>query len=210
MNEEHTIINIGRQFGSGGKLVALKISETLGIPVYDNELISKAADESGFSKELFERSDEKRSIFNISSFFGSGRFGSAQNYVGDNELFKIQSEVIRNIASKGPAIFVGRCSNYILRDERCLDVFITAPIEDRIKRVSERLEISVEDARTRIGRQDRTRETYYNFFTFGNWGASTDYDLCIDSSILGIEGTADYIIDFGRKAGLIKEYVGGE
>ena len=210
MNEEHTIINIGRQFGSGGKLVALKISETLGIPIYDNELISKAADESGFSKELFERSDEKRSIFNISSFFGSGRFGSAQNYVGDNELFKIQSEVIRNIASKGPAIFVGRCSNYILRDARCLDVFITAPIEDRIKRVSERLEISAEDARTRIGRQDRTRETYSNFFTFGNWGAATDYDLCIDSSILGIDGTADYIIDFGRKAGLIKEYVGGE
>lgn len=78
MNGQNTIINIGRQFGSGGKLIALKISETLGVPVYDNELISKAADESGFSKELFERSDEKRSIFNISSFFGTGRFGGTQ------------------------------------------------------------------------------------------------------------------------------------
>ena len=202
MNGQNTIINIGRQFGSGGKLIALRISEILGIPVYDNELISKAADESGFSKELFERSDEKRSIFNISSFFGTGRFGGAQNYVGDNELFKIQSEVIKNIA-KGPAIFVGRCSNYILRDLRCLDVFITAPLEDRVKRVAERLEISEDEARTRIGRQDRTRETYYNFFTFGNWGTAADYDLCIDSSILGIDGTADFIIDFGRKAGLI-------
>ena len=203
MNEQNTIINIGRQFGSGGKLIALKISETLGVPVYDNELISKAADESGFSKELFERSDEKRSIFNISSFFGTGRFGGAQNYVGDNELFKIQSEVIRNIAAKGPAIFVRRCSNYILRDSKCLDVFVCAPLEDRVKRVSERLGISLEEARTRIGRQDRTRETYYNFFTFGNWGAASDYDLCIDSSILGIDGTADFIIDLGRKAGLI-------
>lgn len=166
-------------------------------------MISKAADESGFSKELFERSDEKRSIFNISSFFGTGRFGGTQNYVGDNELFKIQSEVIRNIAAKGPAIFVGRCSNYILRDSNCLDVFVCAPLEDRVKRVSERLGISPEEARTRIGRQDRTRETYYNFFTFGNWGAASDYDLCIDSSILGIDGTADFIIDFGRKAGLI-------
>lgn len=203
MNEQNTIINIGRQFGSGGKLVALKISEILGIPVYDNELISRAADESGFSKKLFERSDEKRSIFNISSFFDTGRFGGARNYVGDNELFKIQSEVIRNLAAKGSAIFVGRCSNYILRDLKCLDVFVTAPSEDRVKRVSERLNISPEEARSRISRQDRTRETYYNFFTFGNWGAASDYDLCIDSSILGIDGTAGFIIDFGKKAELI-------
>lgn len=203
MNGQNTIINIGRQFGSGGKLVALKISGILGIPVYDNELISRAADESGFSKELFERSDEKRSIFNISSFFDTGRFGDARNYVGDNELFKIQSEVIRNLAAKGSAIFVGRCSNYILRDLKCLDVFVTAPSEDRVKRVSERLNISPEEARSRISRQDRTRETYYNFFTFGNWGAASDYDLCIDSSILGIDGTAGFIIDFGKKAELI-------
>ena len=201
--QKNTIINIGRQFGSGGKLIALRISEVLGIPVYDNELISKAADESGFSKELFERSDEKRSIFSMSSFFGGGRFGSAQNYVGDNELFKIQSEVIKNIAEKGPAIFVGRCSNYILRDSKCLDVFISAPLEDRVKRVAERLGVSAEEARDRIGKQDRTRETYYNFFTFGNWGDAADYDLCVDSSLLGIEGTSDFIIDFGRKAGLI-------
>lgn len=202
--QNNTIINIGRQFGSGGKLIALRISDVLGIPVYDNELISKAADESGFSKELFERSDEKRSIFSMSSYFGSGRFGSARNYVGDNELFKIQSEVIKNIAEKGPAIFVGRCSNYILRDSKCLDVFISAPMEDRVKRVAERLGISAEEARDRIGKQDRTRETYYNFFTFGNWGDAADYDLCVDSSLLGIEGTSDFIIDFGRKAGLIK------
>ena len=161
MSKGHTIINIGRQFGSGGKLIAKRMSDCLGIPAYDNELISKAADESGFSKELFERSDEKRSLFSITSFFGSGRFGSAQNYVGDNEIFKIQSEVIRDIATKGPAIFVGRCSNYILRDMECLDVFVTAPLEDRAKRVSERLGISLDEARSRIGRQDRTRQTYY-------------------------------------------------
>ena len=90
MDANNIIINIGRQFGSGGKEIAMKVGEKLGINVYDNELISKAAEESGFSKELFERSDERRSMFNISSFFGAGRFGSAQNYVGDNELFKIK------------------------------------------------------------------------------------------------------------------------
>ncbi len=204
MGEGNIIINIGRQFGSGGKEVAVRIGSRLGIPVYDNELISKAAEESGFSKELFERSDEKRSMFNMFSFFGSDRFGSSQNYVGDNELFKIQSEVIRGIAEKGSAIFVGRCSNYILRDMECLDVFICAPMEERIRRVSERTGLDGESASSRIVRQDHTRQTYYNFFTFGNWGAASDYDLCVDSSILGIEGTAEFIIDFGRKAGLIR------
>lgn len=199
----HTIINIGRQFGSGGKEVASRIGAALGIQVYDNELISKAAEESGFSKELFERSDEKRSVFNLFSFFGTDRFGSAQNYVGDNELFKIQSEVIRGIAEKGPAIFVGRCSNYILRDRKCLDVFVSAPVEARVKRVMERTGLDEDEALSRIERQDRVRQTYYNFFTFGNWGSASDYDLCLDSSILGIEGTAEYIIGFGRKAGLI-------
>ena len=203
MDGNNIIINIGRQFGSGGKQVALTIGSKLGIKVYDNELISKAAEESGFSKELFERSDEKRSMFNIGSFFSNERFVGTRNYVGDNELFKIQSDVIREIAEKGSAIFVGRCSNYILRDMRGLDVFISSPIEERIKRVCERTGLDEEDARTHIERQDRTRETYYNFFTFGNWGAASDYDLCIDSSILGIDGTADCIIDFGRKAGLI-------
>ena len=203
MSDRHTIINIGRQFGSGGKEVATKIGEVLGIEVYDNELISKAAEESGFSKELFERSDEKRSVFNLFSFFGSDRFGSTQNYMGDNELFKIQSDVIRGIAQKGPAIFVGRCSNYILRDKKCLDVFVSAPMEARISRVMKRTGLGEEEAKERIERQDRTRQTYYNFFTFGDWGAASDYNLCVDSSILGIQGTAEFIIDFGKKAGLI-------
>ena len=203
MERKHIIINIGRQFGSGGKEVAEKIGSSLGIRVYDNELISKAAEESGFSRELLERSDEKRSVFSLFSFFGADRFGSTRNYMGDNELFKIQSDVIRGIAEKGPAVFVGRCSNYIVRDKACLDAFVSAPLEARVKRVMERLDVDEDEAKTRIERQDRTRQTYYNFFTFGNWGAASDYDLCVDSSILGIEGTAELIIDFGRKAGLI-------
>ncbi len=203
MSRNHTIINIGRQFGSGGKEVASKIGASLGIEVFDNELISKAAEESGFSKDLFERSDERRSVFNLFSFFGMERFGSSQNYMGDNELFKIQSDVIKGIADKGPAIFVGRCSNYILRDRECLDVFVSAPLEARVKRVMERTGLGEDEAMSRIERQDRVRQTYYNFFTFGNWGTATDYDLCVDSSILGIEGTAEYIVEFGKKAGLI-------
>lgn len=200
--EKKTIINIGRQFGSGGKTIANVIGEKLGIPVYDNELISKAAEQSGFSKDLFIKSDEKRSLFSLSNFFASDRFGLADSYVGDNDLFKIQSQVIMDIAEAGSAIFIGRCSDYILRHMDCLNVFISAPIESRIKRVSERMSVSPKEAKEMIERSDRTRETYYNFFTMGNWGVASNYDVCFDSSLLGTDETAGMIIEIAKKKGL--------
>ena len=200
----HTIINIGRQFGSGGRQVAMELGRRLGMNAYDNELISKAAEESGFSKELFLRSDEKRSIFSMSSFFTSGTFGMQHSFINDDDLFKIQSDVIKETAEKESAIFIGRCSDYILRDmDCCLDVFVSCPIEIRAKRVAERERLSFEEAKALCEKKDRTRATYYNYFTFGNWGVASNYDLCIDSSILGIEGTADVIIDFAKRKGLL-------
>lgn len=198
------IINIGRQFGSGGKQVALELGKRLGINVYDSELISKAAEASGFSKDFFTEKDEKRNLFSFSTFF-STQFGQPQNYVNENELFRIQSNVIREIAEKESAVIVGRCSDYILRDKDfSIDIFITAPIEARKARVAQRLGLTLEKAEETIVRTDRKRETYYNYFTFGNWGVASNYDMCIDSSILGIEGTADYIIDFARRSGLLR------
>lgn len=206
MKDNELIINVGRQFGSGGRLVALALGRKLGIPVYDQELIAKAAEQSGFSKELFANSDEKRNLLALSSFIVDvGRFGSADNYMSDNQLFVIQSNVIRSLADKGPAIFIGRCSDYILRDRKCLDVFVTATDEVRIKRVAERMSITPEQADSLMRKKDRTRETYYNYYTFGNWGVASNYDLCVDSSVLGIEGTADMIIDFCRRAGLLSK-----
>ena len=202
----NTIINVGRQFGSGGGYVAQAVGRKLGIPVYDNELISKAAEESGYSKSVFEGGEKRRSLFSMSSFFASGRipFGESSGYVNDDMLFRIQSEVIRNIAQKGDAIIVGRCADYILRDLPCLDVFVCAPMEYRISRLVELEGLTTEEAEELMRRKDRTREAYYNFYTFGTWGVASNYDLCIDSSILGIEGTADCIIDFGRRAGRIQ------
>lgn len=200
----HTIINIGRSFGSGGGRVAEAVGARLGIPVYDNALISQVAEENGYSKGLFEQGEEKRSLFSLSSFFSSGRLSYTDSgYVNDNVLFKIQSEVIRNIAEKGDAIIIGRCSDYILRDLPCLDVFVCAPMEYRIKRLMENEGLDADEAEALMRRKDRTRETYYNYYTFGAWGVASNYDLCVDSSILGIEGTADFIIDFGRRAGRI-------
>lgn len=171
---------------------------------YDNELITKAAEQSGFSKELFVRSDEKRSVFSMSSFFTSGNFNIQHSYINDDDLFKIQSDVIKDTASKESAIFIGRCSDYILRDlDCCIDVFISCPLEIRAKRVAEREGITPEEAEALCIKKDRTRATYYNYFTFGEWGVASNYDLCLDSSVLGIDGTADIIMEFAKKKGLL-------
>lgn len=200
----HTIITIGRSFGSAGGHIGHAIGKKLGIPFYDNALISKVAEEEGYSKSLFAHAEEK-SLFSFSSFFASSRLGYMDGgYVNDNVLFKIQSEVIRSIASKGDAIFIGRCADYILRDMDCLNVFVTAPEDYRIQRLIETEGISADEAEKLMRRKDRTRETYYNYYTFGAWGHASNYHLCLDSSVLGVEGTAELIVDFGRRCGKIK------
>lgn len=188
------IINIGRQFGSGGKNTAEILGQKLGVAVYDTELITEAAKKSGFSKDFLTTSDEDTNFFKL---------GFNNSFISNNSFFQIQSDAIRNIAEQGSAIFVGRASDYILRDMDCLDVFITSPLEVRAKRISERKSISIEAAEALIAKKDRRREAFYNYVTFGNWGMASNYDLCIDSSILGIEGTADFIIDFAKKKGMI-------
>ena len=199
--DKKIIINIGRQFGGGGLGVAHALGRKLGIPVYDKELILKAAQDSGFSTVIFEESDEKKRFFSLSSIFVNG-FGDTENYMSDRGLFKMQSQTIRKIAEQGSAIIVGRCADYILRDMECtLNVFLTSPLEVRAARISERSGISLEEAGRLAEDKDRKREEYYNYYTFGNWGVASTYDLCLDSSKLGIEGSAEFIIDFARKAG---------
>ncbi|MBQ8483162.1 MAG: cytidylate kinase-like family protein [Bacteroidales bacterium] len=202
--EKKIIITIGRQFGAGGKLVADALGRKLGIPVYDSELITKASQDSGFSAELFVRKDEKRSFFTFTSIFANGFSTDQDNYMSENSLFKLQSATISKLAETGSAIIVGRCSDYILRDRTdTLDVFLTAPAEERARRVSDRAGIPYDDALEMLEKRDKGREEYYNYYTFGDWGKASNYDICVDSSILGIEGTAEFIIDFARKAGLL-------
>jgi cytidylate kinase len=191
--EKKLIITIGRQFGSGGKAVADELGRRLGIPVYDSELITEAARKSGIAEEFFKQRDEKRR----SLFIG------LKSGMDDEILFGIQSEAIRDLADKGSAIFVGRASDYVLRDRDCVDVFISAPLEARVKRIMERQGLSESEAEDLIGRKDRGRAEYYDFFTFSKWGSAANYDLCIDSSILGIEGTAEMIIKFAQMRGLL-------
>jgi len=192
--DNRIIINIGRQFGSGGRRIGNALGERLGIPVFDRQLITEAAQKSGYSPEVFRKKEERKRLF---SFLSS-------NGVDDSEIFRIQSEIIRDIASRGSAIFLGRASDYVLRDMPCLNVFLTAPEDVRASHVAQLRGISVEEAAETCAKEDRERETYYNFFTFRNWGVASNYDLCFDTSKLGIEGSADFIIDFGKRIGYLK------
>lgn len=188
------IINIGRQYGSGGRRVAEALGAKLGIPVYNNEIITAAAEKNGISPKLFEKKEEKKTFFNLFS----------DNCINDDEIFRMQSDVIRDIAQKGSAIFVGRASDYVLRDMDCLDVFLSCPLEMRKNFIARRRSVTPEEAILICQKVDKEREAYYNFFTFGNWGMASNYDLCLDTSILEIEGTADFIIEFGKRRGYIK------
>ena len=196
-SSEHYVINIGRQYGSGGREIAFKLGERLGIKAYDTEIITETAKRSGFSPEIFKKSDEKVKKFSLFSAFSHGIQYESTNFMDGNELFLIQSETIRAIARSESAIFVGRCADYILRDHpRIANVFISAPDEERVARVMKRRNISEAEAKSRIEQTDKKRAEYYNYYTFGEWGVAHTYHLCIDSSVLGIDGTVDFILDF--------------
>lgn len=196
-SKDHYVINIGRQYGSGGREVAFKLGERLGIKAYDTEIITETAKRTGFSPEFFKKTDEKVRKFSLFSAFSHGIQYESTNFMDGNELFLIQSNTIRAIAKSESAIFVGRCADYILRDHpRIANVFICAPDEARIERVMKRRDVSADEARARIEQVDKKRAEYYNYYTFGEWGVAHTYHLCVDSSVLGIDGTIDFILEF--------------
>lgn len=206
-------ITIGREKGSGGLEIAQKLAEEFGIPQYDKQLLDEAAKESGLCKEIFADIDEKRGSKFISGFF-SGIMGSlyseygASSGINREELFRIQSETIMKIANEGSAIFVGRCADYILRERNnCLNVFITATPEDRIERLLEHNKIknaekySKEEMEELLEKSDSKRENYYNYFTYKQWGAAASYDICLNSSLLGIDGCVKIISEIIKGKG---------
>lgn len=205
MNEKF-VINIGRQLGSGGKAVGERLAERFGIPVYDKRLIKMAAEHSGFGQEFFEKADEKPAKGFFATLLGylrspfAGDDAIYNNPLSHDALFKMQSDVIRQLAERESCIFVGRCADYILREHpRAVNVFITAPDADRIARIRERRSCTEEEARTLMARGDARRADYYNYFSARTWGAASTYHLAADSSVLGIEGTAELIIGFAAR-----------
>ena len=206
---EHLIITIGRQLGSGGRHIGKQLAEQLNLSFYDKELINLASQESGLSKELFEQADEKKQNNLFGTWFGlrsSLMVGDYQinSSLCNESLFQIQSDVIRRLAEQQSCVFVGRCADYILRDNpRCFNIFISADPDDRIRRVSEMMQVSQEGAKEisekskeLIRQTDKKRAEYYNYYTNKEWGAAKSYHLCINSSLLGEAETVVYIIKY--------------
>ena len=200
------VVNIGRQLGSGGREIGEKLAVRLGIDFYDKELINLASEESGLCREFFEKADEKASQGIIGGLFGmrfpfiSDGAMPATNCLSNDALFKVQSDVIRKLASEKSCLFVGRCAVYILRDNpRCVNVFLSSSREDRIARLCHLHSISEDAAEEKMNKADKRRAEYYNYYSYKTWGAAATYHLCIDSSVLGIDETVSYIEEFVRK-----------
>ena len=200
------VVNIGRQLGSGGREIGEKLAVRLGIDFYDKELINLASEESGLCREFFEKADEKASQGIIGGLFGmrfpfiSDGAMPATNCLSNDALFKVQSDVIRKLASEKSCLFVGRCADYILRDNpRWVNVFISSSREDRIARLCHLHSISEDAAEEKMNKADKRRAEYYNYYSYKTWGAAATYHLCIDSSVLGIDETVSYIEEFVRK-----------
>ena len=204
--ETNYVISIGRQLGSGGREIGEKLANRLNIQFLDKRLIEMASEQSGLCTEFFEKADEKTSQGIIGGLFGM-RFPfvtdgaiSSMNCLSNDALFKIQSDVIRQVANASSCLFVGRCSDYILRDHpRILNIFITACHKDRIKSLQDRHAINEEQAEAMIEKIDKKRADYYNYYTYKSWGTASSYHLCINSSVLGIDQTVDMLEQFVRK-----------
>jgi cytidylate kinase len=201
---EKYVITIGRQLGSGGREIGQKLAAQLGISFYDKELIRIASQQSGLKEEFFERVDEKKhfsifpGLFGIRTSFTDDLF--SDYYLSNETLFTIQSDIIRKLAEEGSCIFVGRCADYVMKEQpNCLNIFISADIEDRIRRISERHKVPDSKAREIIEKTDKSRSGYYNYFSGKAWGAAFSYHLCINSSLLGIDETLTIIRGFAEK-----------
>ncbi len=200
----NTIITVGRQFGSGGREIGKMVADKYGIKYYDKELLSRAAKESGFCEEMIQNHDERpTNSFLYNLVMDTYSFGyNASSFVDmpiSHKVFLAQFDTIKKIAEEGPCVIVGRCADYALSDfDNVLNLFIHADEDFKIKRIKERFAdvATDEQARDMMNKKDKQRQSYYNYYSSKKWGRADSYDLSINSSILGIEGTVKFITQY--------------
>ena len=197
------IYTIGREFGSGGKEVGQKLAARLGIKLYDKELLQQAAKDSGFCEEIFENHDEKPTnsflyslvmdTYSVSGYSAAPFLDMPLNH----KVFLAQFETIKKIAENESCVIVGRCADYALSDNPdCINVFIHADMDIRIKNVSKKLNITENKARDIINKTDKQRASYYNYYTSKRWGDSKSYNLSLDSGKLGTDNCVELILKY--------------
>ena len=181
----------------------MMLAEDFNARYYDKEILNLAAQESGFSKEFFEQNDERHGFLHSLSLARLTHLTDNSFYQSNfsqESLFKFQSDAIRKAASEGSCVFVGRCADYVLRDfQNVVNVFVTAPMSFRIENIVSKDGMSPEEARKLIEQGEHRRAEYYNYYTGKKWGVAQSYDLCIDSSLLGIQQTEKFIAEFIRR-----------
>ena len=193
----NTVITIGRQFGSGGKEIGIRVAKELGIPFYDKELLQEAARRSGLCEKVLESFDEKPKSLLFSIAMDSYMFAMPGAGAGDSleqQVYLATFNTIRRIAEEGPCVIIGRCADYALSgNPNHLSLFIHAPMEARIARVAKRHDLTEEKARQLILKTDKRRASYYEYYTSKKWGSVDSYNYCLDSSYLGLGRTVELI-----------------
>lgn len=197
------IYTIGREFGSGGKAVGEKLAERLGIKLYDKELLQQAAKDSGFCEEIFENHDEKPTnsflyslvmdTYSVSGYSAAPFLDMPLNH----KVFLAQFETIKKIAETESCVIVGRCADYALADNPdCINIFIHADMDIRVRNICMSLNITENKARDIINKTDKQRASYYNYYTSKKWGDSKSYNLSLDAGKLGIDNCVEMILKY--------------
>ena len=186
---KRVIITIGREYGSGGRLVAKQLAQRLDVPFYDKELIQKVAKKTGLSEHYIQSTEQRRPtnslIFDL--------YTAVQTPSVPEQVFIAQAKVIKEAAEQGSCVIVGRCADYVLRDyPDCLRVFVSAPMDQRVRRAHDEYGVDQPNIESYVIRQDKIRASYYNYYATGRWGDRSSYDLCVNTRI-GIENAVSII-----------------
>ncbi len=197
------IYTIGREFGSLGKQIGRELADKLGIKFYDRELLQEAAKESGLCEEIFESHDEKPTNSFLYSLvmdtYSGGSYSSVpfMDMPLNHKVFLAQFDTIKKIAENESCVIVGRCADYALADNpNCLNIFVRSNMDDRIKRISERLDVTESKAKDIIKKKDKERSSYYNYYTSKKWGDARSYDLCLNTSQISVEDSIELILQY--------------
>ena len=200
------VVTLGRQFGCGAREIGQMVAEILGIEYYDKRLLLEAAKSSGVAPAVFEASDERTpkffsSLWSFNLGYYSGALFAGDQPVKEDNVYQAQSQVMIELARKGPCLIVGRSADYILRDEtNVISIFLHSSLEDRVKRIIKRGDCKTKkEAKEMAIKQNKLRANYYDFYTDKHWGQSESYDLSIDCSKLGPEATAQFIVDYVKQ-----------
>ncbi len=192
-----SVITISREYGSGGRFIAKKLAEKMGIPYYDNELITMAARESGYSEAIFEKAEQ---LSTHSFLYSLSMFGSVDGVYGlplSDKVYIAQSEIIKKCAEKGPCVIVGRCSDYVLKDfDNVINFFIYSDEKSKIERAVKYYGINADKASSELKKKDKKRANYYNYYSSQDWGYFGNYHLSINSDAVGIDASVDILSSF--------------